>query len=88
MKLGLRDGGSRDQALNASFIWAAVRRWRKVIVPSALVLAVLGMLMVCVFFQPQYEAAAWLRIKKRRRFWHLSRGMTIVQRPFTRPKWN
>jgi polysaccharide biosynthesis transport protein len=68
MKLGLRDGGSRDQAMKASFVWATVRRWRKVIVPSSLILAILGILLAHVLSQPEYEAAAWLRIEEKTPF--------------------
>ena len=47
------------------FVLAALRRWWKVALPVALLLAAAGGTTVYLLFEPVYEAAAWFKIEER-----------------------
>jgi polysaccharide biosynthesis transport protein len=59
---------AHDQALTASLVLAAVRRWWKVVTPLAVVLSCASAMAVHLLTKPQYDAAAWLRIEEKTPF--------------------
>ncbi|NLF08226.1 MAG: hypothetical protein GX594_09635, partial [Pirellulaceae bacterium] len=54
-----------NQGLTVHFVLSALRRWWKVAMPVALVLAVGGAAVVYFMFEPVYEASAWLQFEER-----------------------
>ena len=57
-----RPSSESGQGINAQFVLGAMRRWWKVALPIALVLAAGAVFIVYYTFVPQYEAAATLEI--------------------------
>ncbi len=55
-----------EQGVSPRFLLGALRRWWKVVLPTALLLAAVGGTIVYAFFEPVYEASAWFEIKERR----------------------
>ena len=59
-----RAGSGAEQGMNAQFVLHALRRWWKIALPSALILAAIAVAVVCLLFVPQYEASALLEISE------------------------
>ncbi|MFZ1936729.1 MAG: polysaccharide biosynthesis tyrosine autokinase [Thermoguttaceae bacterium] len=55
-----------DQGISPRFLLGALRRWWKVVLPTALLLAAAGGTTVYLLFEPVYEASALFRIVERR----------------------
>ncbi len=54
-----------DQGISPRFVMAALRRWWKVALPAALLLAAAGGTIVYLLFEPVYEASALFQIEER-----------------------
>ncbi len=54
-----------EQGITVHFVLGALRRWWKIALPIALVLAAAGGTTVYLLFEPVYEAAAWFQIEER-----------------------
>lgn len=54
-----------EEGLTARFVLTALRRWWKIALPVALLLAAAGGTIVYLLFEPVYEASAWFRIEER-----------------------
>jgi capsular exopolysaccharide synthesis family protein len=53
-----------EQGLTAHFVWSTLRRWWMIATPISLVLAAISAALVFWFFEPSFEAAAWLRMEE------------------------
>lgn len=72
---GLSGGGARilapvaaERGANIAFAITVFRRWWRVAIPAAIVLAALGAAVVWHRFTPEYEASAWLKFDERTPF--------------------
>jgi uncharacterized protein involved in exopolysaccharide biosynthesis len=59
---------ANDRAMGMALVWATARRWWRVAIPAASILAIAGAAIVWDRFTPQYEASAWLRFDERTPF--------------------
>jgi polysaccharide biosynthesis transport protein len=63
MKSGLRPVAEPDSGITANFLLETLRRWWLAAVPTGLVLAAIGAVVVYLTFEPKYEARAILQIE-------------------------